>query len=309
VRSEEPHGAAVTVSASGPGSGTLRFAHEAMATVFEVHCAHSDPAYARQAAQAAFDLADRLERELSRFVANSDVTRINHLSAGQDTRVSPTTMECLLVARHVHDATGGAFDISIGSGLDDLELDPDGLAVRAHAPDVRLDLGGIGKGYAVDRMAETIEEWGISRALVHGGFSSVLALEAPPERDGWPLTFSAPGAGGARVLVRIPARQRALGASGMLKGDHIQDPRHGQAVTGRRAVWVAVPRGEGGSAGALADALSTAFMILPLEEIGDLCRRSPGLEAWLVPQPEEGEDQDLSVLHFGTPGPAGEGAS
>ena len=54
--------------------------------------------------------------------------------------------------------------------------------VRATQDGVRIDLGGIGKGYAVDLMAELLEEWGLERALVHGGFSSALALEAPGER-------------------------------------------------------------------------------------------------------------------------------
>ena len=80
------------------GLDALRFSHAAMATVFEVFCVHDDAAYARQAAQAAFDLLDRLELELSRFIANSDVSRINALAAGQTTRVSPETMECLEIA-------------------------------------------------------------------------------------------------------------------------------------------------------------------------------------------------------------------
>ena len=108
-----------------------RFSHEAMATVFEVYAVHPDEQYAAQAAQAAFDLADRLERELSRFLTNSDITRINHLAAGESTRVSPSTLECLMIARHMFALTGGAFDVSIGTGLPSLELDPDDFVVRA----------------------------------------------------------------------------------------------------------------------------------------------------------------------------------
>ena len=82
--------------------------------------------YASQAAQAAFDLVDRLEAELSRFISNSDIGRINHLAPGDETRVSPlTTMECLVIARHMFELTGGAFDVSIGTGLPSLELDVD----------------------------------------------------------------------------------------------------------------------------------------------------------------------------------------
>jgi FAD:protein FMN transferase len=123
-----------------------RFSHEAMATVFEVYCVHPDERYAAQAAQATFELVDLLERELSRFLSNSDITRVNHLGAGESTRVGASTLECLVIARHMFDLTGGAFDVSIGTGLPSLELDPDDFVVRATRSGVNVDLGGIGKG-------------------------------------------------------------------------------------------------------------------------------------------------------------------
>jgi FAD:protein FMN transferase len=206
-----------------------RFSHEAMNTVFEVYAQHADSGYAAQAAQAAFDLVDRLERELSRFIPNSDISRINHLAAGAHTRVGLSTLECLVIARHMFDLTGGAFDISIGTGLDSLELDHDDFMVRATKAGVRLDLGGIGKGYAIDLVAELLEDWGLQQALVHGGFSSVLALDPPAGQDGWPLTLSDPE-DPSRVLVRLSARQMALAASGVRKVDHIIDPRCGETA-------------------------------------------------------------------------------
>ena len=303
-------GATLAPGEAGPVPGVHRFSHAAMATVFEVHCVHADATYARQAAQAAFDRVDRLELEQSRFIANSDVSRINSLAAGQATRVSPSTMECLEIARRLYDLTGRGFDISIGSRLDRLEPVPDEFAVRAGAEGIRLDLGGIGKGYAVDRMAELLEEWEVPHALVHGGFSSVLALEAPPDRDGWPLTLSAPGPEDDRVLARVSARQRAFSASGTQKGAHVLDPRTGQAVHDR-AAWAALPRcreaeanaGAGWleavrSPAAVAEGLSTAFMILPVEEIADLCRRGPGLEAWLVREPTEEGSRAAVFVHL-----------
>jgi thiamine biosynthesis lipoprotein len=195
-------------------------------------------------------------------------------------------MECLEIARRMHDRTRGAFDISVGSGLDGLDLVPEDFTVLARTGGVQLDLGGIGKGYAVDRVAELLEEWEISRALIHGGWSSVLALEPPPDADGWPLTLSAPEPGEQRVLARISARQKALSASGTQKRDHILDPRTGRAVRSR-AVWVAVESGDEGNPGSratFAETLSTAFTVLPPEEVADLCREWPGVEAWLVEQ-------------------------
>ncbi len=292
-----------------------RFSHEAMATVFEVHLAHPDERYAAQAAQAAFDLVDRLERDLSRFLPNSDVGRINHLGAGEQARVSPSTLECLVIARHAFDLTDGAFDISMGTGLHSLELDPDRLTVCATGDGVRLDLGGIGKGFAVDGMADVLEEWGLEQALVHGGYSSMLALAPPADHDGWPLTLSDP-AMPSRVLTTLSAQQLALGASGLRKGDHIVDPRTGRAAQGRRAAWVAVDRprradvkrlvgaqGEPAfrlAAAAVCDALSTAFMLMRDHEVEAFCDRNPGLEAWCLEDTAAGLAEGTPVRHFGT---------
>jgi thiamine biosynthesis lipoprotein len=318
-------GAAVGLVGSGLGAGLCRFAADAMATVFEVLCVHPDRRYAGQASQAAFEVVHGLEQELSRFRPNSDVSRVSTLAAGESTRVSPATMECLAIARVLLELTGGAFDVSIGTGLESLDLDPASLTVGARCDGVRLDLGGIGKGYAVDRMADVLDEWGIGAALLHGGFSSVLALEPPPGADGWPVTLSAPGPADAPVLARMSVRRCALSASGTRKGDHIVDPRTGRPAR-ERAAWAAVPfrpgrRAEAGydegwpdlerSPAAVAEGLSTAFMVLDREEIATLCARSPGVEAWLTTEgaPDGGPP---ALVHHGlpatAPGAAGEPA-
>ena len=292
-------------SATGPGR-IRRFSHEAMATIFEVHADHPDARYAAQAAQAAFDLADRLERELSRFQPNSDITRINYLGAGEGTRVSPATLECLTIARHMYELTGGAFDVSIGTGLASLDLDPHDWTVWAREGGVRVDLGGIGKGYAVDCMAELLEEWGLERALVHGGFSSLLALEPPSDADAWALTLSDPGAP-RRVLANLAVRQTALAASGVRKGTHIVDSRTGEPARGRRGAWTAVRRpareaetsdahAPRVAAAAVADALTTAFMLMPDAAIDALCGRTPGLEAWIL---DDAPDPRGRLRHMG----------
>ncbi len=311
MRPDEPADAGVGFGEASAGIDAHRFGHEAMATVFEVFCAHDDRGYAGQAAQAAFDLVDRLERQLSRFRASSDVSRINALAAGQDTRVTPETMECLEIARRMHGLTQGAFDISLGTGLDGIELLDDGLLVRARADGVRLDLGGIGKGYAVDRMAELLDEWELPRTLLHGGFSSVLARDAPPGREGWPLTLTVPGSG---ARIRISARHLALSASGTQKGAHIVDPRTGRPAR-HRAAWAALacPEPEDevpgawidarSSPAAVAEALSTAFMVLPIDEIGELCRRGPGLEAWVFREPPGPGPEGADLVHLAPRGP------
>jgi thiamine biosynthesis lipoprotein len=235
---------------------------------------HADAEYARQAAWAAFDLLDRLENELSRFIPNSDIARINALAEGESVRVSRWTMDCIALARDAYKETGGAFDISLGTGLDGLWLSRGGSTVGTAAPGIRLDLGGIGKGYAVDRMADVLEEWDLSQALIHGGHSSVLALDAPPGLDGWPLTM------GERT---VTARRLAISASGVrAQGEHIVDPRTGTPVSAREAAWVSLNCDGWPSPSAAAEAYSTAFMIVPAAEVDAICARHKGMEAWLL---------------------------
>lgn len=274
-----------------------RFQHTAMATQFEVRSTHPDALYARQAVRVAFEAVDRLEGQLSRFVENSDVSRINHLAPGEATIVGYETMQCLQLARHLFEETGGAFDPAKGSGFGELTLFPGEFGVQRQAgadaqegTAPQLDLGAIGKGYAVDRMAAVLEDWEIREALLDGGCSSVLALDAPAGGAGWPLTLSRPGDG--VVLARLEAADLALGASGIEKTDHIWNPRAGVPVRERQAAWVAAPRrvlgevcnraGVEPSPAAVADALSTAFMICAPDEIEGLCRKLPGLEAWIL---------------------------
>jgi FAD:protein FMN transferase len=277
-----------------------RFAHIAMAAQFEIHCTHHDATCARQAAACAFRSVDRLEQQLSRFVENSDISRINHLSAGEHTIVSYETMQCLQLAQFISKETEGAFDVSVGTASESLELFPGEFIVCAHSGGTRLDLGAIGKGFAVDRAAEVLEEWEVDRILIDAGRSSVLALEPPCGFEDWALALSEPGKTHDGVLARIAARQRALGASGIQKQNHILDPRTRVPVRSRKAAWVSAPREilsdiskqahVEPSPAAVADALSTAFMIMPFEEIRQYCDRHPGVEVWILEQ---------NFVHFG----------
>lgn len=288
-----------------------RFAHQAMATLFEIICVHEDKNYAEQAARTAFDLIDQLESELTCHRSSSDISRINRLKRGEDTAVGMWAMECLLLARHFHAETGGAFDISLGSGLEAIEMIAAESRVRVHGEDVTLDLGGIGKGYAIDRAAELLKEWGIDRAIVHGGYSSVLVLDAPPDREGWPLTISLPGS--AAVLARIQAKHQAWSASGIRKKDHIVDPRTGSPVRNRVAAWASGSMQSLGAAGrtadagtfetgespsAAAEAFSTAFMIMPLEKVASCCQRHKGIEARILTSDPSATSPAPVLIHF-----------
>jgi len=296
-----------------------RFSHEAMATIFEIIVIHEDERYARQAATAAFEEVDRLEAELSRFVENSDISRINNLPANRPLLLGLDTFKCLQISMQMYNETNGAFDITIGSlfmcwrdedgnsrtptgeeldrarlhtGTNLLQLDEQEHTVRLAASPVLVDLGGIGKGYAVDRVAELLREWSIDTALISGGYSSVLALEAPPGTKGWPLTLSDP-ADRARILARPHLRAGALGGSGVQKGGHIISPRTGRPIEGKRAAWSAAPDA------AMADALSTAFMIMDTDEIHQYCSLHSDRRAMVISLERDEKTQKEKIFHFG----------
>lgn len=280
-----------------------RFYHEAMATTFEVIILHEDIRYAQQAARAAFSELDRLEAELSRFIENSDISRINNLAANRPLRIGLAAFECLQLSAKINAETYGAFDVTVGSrhskpkikyptrqgegpaGVP-IKLDESQHTVQLLTSPVQVDLGGIGKGFAVDRMAELLREWSIDTALISGGYSSVLALDAPPEAKGWPVTLSNPH-NRKQVLARLYLQGRAVGASGLQKGLHIIDPRTGHPAEGKIAAWACT------SDATTVDALSTAFMVMSLDEISKFCSHHPDVQA-LVILKNEGK-----VLQFG----------
>jgi len=156
---------------------------------------------------------------------------------------------------------------------------------------LKIDLGGVGKGYAVDRMAELLRQWSIDRALVHGGFSSVLALDGPNGAEGWPITLSKPY-GRRQAIARFFLRAKALSASGLQKGRHIIDPRTAGPVEGTVAAWSCAPDA------ATADALSTAFMVMTVEEIKRYCSDHPGVLALVILKGDKPRSRKR-ILHFG----------
>ena len=299
-------------------SGAYRFSHEAMATIFEVLIIHSDRVYAEQAASAAFDEVDKLESELSRFIENSDVSQINNLGGNQTLRVSPATFECLEICGRLHAETEGAFDVTVGAlydclvdsekkvrevsaselesvrkqtGMELVKLDEDAYTVEVSGEGVQIDFGGFGKGYAVDKMAELLVDWGIERALIHGGFSSVLALCGSAGINGWPVTLSNP-LNRRENLEVIHLSNQALSSSGLEKGQHIIDPRKGEVVGGKIGTWVF------GKEAGTCDGLSTAFMVMSKDEIERYCRSRPETAA-MVMFGGGIENKEVEVLRFG----------
>lgn len=302
------------ISVPQPGSipGAYRFRHDAMATVFEIIICSDDPEYARQAAYAAFDEIDRIEQKLSRFVENSDIAQIGYIATDQPLVLGPEAFQCLQLSLDMYEQTRGAFDVSVGTlyncwldsdknlrtpsqqdldfarqhtGSDHITLDEFAHTVKVDIAPLLIDLGGIGKGYAVDQTAALLSEWEIDTAFIHGGRSSVLAVGTPNETNGWPVTLSHPN--NRRItLAKIDLSDRALGGSGLQKGSHIIDPRIAKPVDAKLAAWSCAPDA------ATADALSTAFMVMSQQQIEQYCREHPNIMAMVITQKED-------ILRFG----------
>ena len=282
------------------GGPLHRFTHDAMACTWEIYVAGEDAAYAEQAARTAFDEADRVEQELSRFIEHSDISRINALDAGQSTCVGADACECLELALRIHAETNGAFDVTAGSlaltgrptatAEPRFEIDRTRRLVTVRAGDVAVDVGGIGKGYAVDQVVAILRDWSIRTALVHAGQSTVYAIGNPPDRAGWTVAIRNPQDHSASLGV-VLLRDRALSGSGSLvHGRHIVDPRTGQPATGPLGAWALAP------SAAVSDALSTAFMVLSPDQVADYCGRHPEV-AGLLWAKIEGEHR---LLCYGT---------
>jgi FAD:protein FMN transferase len=272
-----------------------RFMHHAMATLFEVLVRGHEEAYAGQAARAVFLEVDRIERLFSRFDPTSDIALLNRLGPGESMAVGVETYECLSLAEEIRRAVDGAFDIDVrtlikyggGAGTAPFELAraDSGFEVRRAAPgggrptSLDLDLGGIGKGYALDRAVEVLADWSVEDALVHGGTSTAVAVGDAPGAGGgagkgWPVGVGA-GWPCSEAPSSIRLRGRALSGSGTdVKGRHILDPRTGLPAGGHLAAWASHP------SAAVSDALSTAFMVMTTGEVESYCRRHS--EVWAL---------------------------
>jgi len=320
-------------TASNPVAGSradlIRVHRPAMGSYFEIRLGARVPG-ALDLANRALDLIDGLEAQLTVYNDESEISRLNATAHLRPVAVERGLFGLLERAVALSKLTGGAYDVTSGAlsqawgfvrgpkrvpdtetlaaarartGWQHLRLDPENLTVGFDRPGIRINLGSIGKGYAIDRAVEVMRQhWLPTSALIHGGQSSLFALGSPPGRFGgrWEIAVRNPLRPETPLGV-LRLRNRGLGTSGsafqqfVVDGrayGHILDPRTGEpAAGGPLSVTVLAPTA------ADADALSTALYLLGPEAARDHVERNPEVSVLMV---HEGPaDQSPRVLTFG----------
>lgn len=260
-----------------------------MGTIAELAVVHPEPARAQAAIDAALDVLRKVERQMTRFDPGSDIGRANRLAAREPVPVGLVTAFVLEEARAWAEATEGDFDPCLGRAIalwdvgrrlvppPAVAVKPlagrrfhralevatwrGGPAVRFAEPDVAVDLGGIAKGYAVDRAVEALRAHGIEQALVSVG-GDLYALGESERGEPWRIGIRSPGAadiaGGAAagaprvdgaLAGEVQARDMAVATSGDYlqyfshagrRYHHLLDPRTGAPrLTTMRSLTVA----------------------------------------------------------------------
>ena len=287
----------------------VREVHYQMGTFLELTLWHSEDDAAKQLIREAAAEVHRLEEVLSNFDPESDVSRFNRLAGKGKTNLHPDLYEILKIALQFSAKTAGYFDVTVGPlvelwreslsrglvpsgevlaktrrlvGHEKLKLAGSGAA-ELLAPEMKIDLGGIGKGYAVDRVADLLKAAGVISGLINFGGSSIYAIGAPPGQHGWKI-----GIQGTDEKLRgmIYLRNMALSTSGsmghswMIGGrryGHLINPKSGMPMIQARMATVITP------SATVAEALTKPLVILGSKAL-PMAKELPQTEALVIPQ-------------------------
>ena len=279
-----------------------------MGTVLEITLVSGDEESARTALTELFAEARRLEALFTTWDPESELSRLNRAAGGGPREVSAELANILSLSRGYGELTRGSFDVTVGpvvdlwaeaSRRDAIPTEAELAAARRRVgfdrirvlegpraelvePGVAVNLGGVAKGYAIDRMLPILARHGIEDALLNFGQSSTWALGRPVDAPGWRLLARGPGDDFLGILT---LEDRALSVSGSLEQwveiagrryGHVLDPRSGEPLAQRRQSMVLA-----GDA-TLAEALSKAVLVLGEREGLALVEAQPDCEALLV---------------------------
>ena len=239
----------------------------------------------------ALDEVDRIDRLMSHYKPDSPLSRVNREAAQHPVAVDPELFDFIADSMQYHRDSNGAFDITVGPlmktwgffrgegrvpsaeevaaarrlvGGAHVILNPASRTIGFDASGVELDLGGIAKGYAVDRASGLLRQRHVPAALISAGGSTIYALGAPPGRDGWEVAIQDP-IDARKIAFTVQLKDRAVSVAGSSEKSfeaggvtysHIMDPRTGRPAQGVLSVAVLAITGTAG------DALDDAFFVL-----------------------------------------------
>ena len=310
-----------------------QYSKRAMACEFEISFNLHQYRQSSTATMLAFQLIDDLEDQLTIYRDHSEISQLNRLATQTPQVIESGLMDLLRLAKQIHHDTGGAFDVTAGQlsqlwgfesrkgavpsedkieaalklvNSDLLVLDQAQQKLSIMREGVKINLGGIGKGYTLDRVAELFEQHSIHDFVIHGGQSSVLArggsgeqiADPPPEQRCWHVGISHPTAAGVR-LAQVKLCNQALGTSGTARQGffyrgkrygHIIDPRTGWPTSHFLSTTVI------SNSAAVSDALATAFFVMKPEDVYAFCENRAELKVVLV----EGVSQSSSRVKVTT---------
>ncbi len=303
-------------------AASISFTHKAMGTDFTITLfgrpgdATVEPL--RRIAGEAFAAIDDLESRVSARRPGNQVSAVNCEAGRQPVRVAPDVLEMVLFADRLWEETVGAFDITVGPlldawgfyrvegrlpskeertanlekvGMDKVRIDEKGRTIELMEPGMRLDFGGIAKGLALDEAARILRRYNITSALLDGGTSTVVAIGAPPGKQGWEVAIRHPLEPG-ETITTLALCGNSSSTSGtavhafVLDGrryGHIIDPRTGMPVEDMLSATAVA------STGMESDALSTAFFVMGPGAVRTFCEEHPGVGALLVYRNEQEE--------------------
>lgn len=305
----------------------LEFTRNAMACQWQVLLRGDVPSIGGEAAVDSLEYLETLEDQWSVYRDHSLMSRVNRVAATEKVIVDELLFELLELGLRLHAETQGAFDMTAGPltkawgfyrregiypsseelakalsivGSQYVELEQASRSVRYRKPGIEINLGGIGKGFALDLCVARLKAWGVNDFLFHGGQSSVVARghrndEGKAKEQGWLVGLSHPVWPGVR-LAEFNLRNEALGTSGTgrqffyhqgKRYGHILDPRTGLPTDSILSATVIAPTA------AEADALATACHVLGPEKGVEFLEAHPQYAGLLVLQGKTREQVDL----------------
>lgn len=302
-------------------------ARNAMATRFEIVLFGEDHRYLRAAGEEALDEIERIESRISPFRSESEIFMLNQCAFQKAVKVSPEVFKILKIAKQIWEITDGAFDITIGPlmklwgfrdgkptipspelikkvkaccGMNLIKLDETNYSIRFLHPNVQIDLGAIGKGYAIDCAVEILRENGVISALIHGGTSTAAAIGSPPPPEKWKISVELPSYLSKNMnplLSIVEVKDTSLSVSAIwgrkleVSGEeygHVIDPRSGEPV--RNCVLSAVLH----ESAAYSDAISTGLLVGGEELAKTVTNKLGNIEYLIVQRKNNSEELMLT---------------